>query len=101
GGVMQDLHGAAGLIGYFPTYTLGNLYAAQFFAQAERELGPLEDQFARGDFLPLLEWTRRNIHHQGSRYWPRDLLQRGTAEDLNPGYLLAYLERKFTALYGV
>ncbi|MCS7058892.1 MAG: carboxypeptidase M32 [Meiothermus sp.] len=100
-GVMQDVHWAAGLIGYFPTYTLGNLYAAQFFAQAERELGPLEEQFARGDFLPLLEWTRRNIHHQGSRYWPRDLLRQVTAEDLNPGYLLAYLERKFTALYGV
>ncbi|RDI96653.1 carboxypeptidase M32 [Meiothermus sp. QL-1] len=99
-GVMQDVHWAAGLIGYFPTYTLGNLYAAQLFAQAERELGALEPQFAQGAFAPFLAWTRDRIHHQGSRYWPRELLRRVTGEDINPAYLIRYLESKFGALYG-
>ncbi|WP_027882124.1 carboxypeptidase M32 [Meiothermus rufus] len=100
-GVLQDVHWSAGLIGYFPTYTLGNLYAAQFFAQAQKELGDLEAQFAQGEFAPLLEWTRQKIHRQGSRYWPRDLLKEVTGEDLNPRYLVEYLNRKFGALYGV
>lgn len=100
-GLMQDVHWSAGLIGYFPTYTLGNLYAAQFFAQAEQELGALEAQFAQGDFAPLLEWTRRQIHHQGSRYWPRDLLRKVTGQDLNPQFLIDYLNRKYSALYGI
>ena len=100
-GIMQDVHWAAGLIGYFPTYSLGNLYGAQFFAQAEKDLGPLEAQFARGEFAPLLHWTREKIHQQGSRYWPRDLLWHVTSEGLNPQYLLDYLNHKFAALYGV
>jgi carboxypeptidase Taq len=98
---MQDVHWSAGLIGYFPTYTLGNLYAAQFFARAEQELGSLEAQFARGEFTPLLEWTRKNIHHQGSRYWPRDLLCQVTGQDLNPQFLIDYLNRKYLALYAL
>lgn len=100
-GVMQDVHWSAGLIGYFSTYALGNLYGAQFFAQAERELGNLQEQFARGEFTPLLEWQREKIHRQGSRYWPRELLRRVTSEDLNPRYLIDYLNRKFGVLYGV
>jgi len=99
-GVMQDVHWSAGLIGYFPTYALGNLYGAQFFAQAERDLGNLQAQFAKGEFAPLLEWQREHIHRQGSRYWPRDLLEKVTGEDLNPQYLVDYLNRKFGALYG-
>jgi carboxypeptidase Taq len=100
-GVMQDVHWSAGLIGYFPTYSLGNLYGAQFFVQAERDLGNLEAQFERGEFAPLLNWTREKIHHQGSRYWPRDLLRSVTGEDLNPQYLIDYLNRKFGMLYQV
>ncbi len=99
-GLMQDVHWSAGLIGYFPTYALGNLYGAQFFAQAEKDLGYLEAQFERGEFAPLLNWTRE-IHRQGSRYWPRDLLRHITGEDLNPQYLINYLNRKFGMLYEV
>jgi carboxypeptidase Taq len=98
-GVLQDVHWSAGLIGYFPTYTLGNLYAAQLFVQAEKDLGALEPQFAQGQFAPLLQWSQRNIHQQGSRYWPRDLLKQVTGEDLNPQYLTDYLNRKFGSLY--
>ncbi|MEJ2718325.1 MAG: carboxypeptidase M32 [Deltaproteobacteria bacterium] len=100
-GVMQDVHWASGSIGYFPTYTLGNLYAAQFFATAEREVGNLEEQFALGNFTPLLEWLREKIHSQGARYRPRDLVRHVTGEDLNPEYLVNYLSRKYEALYGI
>ncbi len=99
-GVMQDVHWAAGLFGYFPTYTLGNLYAAQFAARAESDLGPLEEKFAAGDFAPLLTWLRAKIHSQGNRLWARPLVKEITGEDLTPRFLVAYLQRKFGALYG-
>ncbi len=100
-GVMQDVHWSAGLIGYFPTYTLGNLYAAQFFAKAQEELGDLEAMFARGEFAPLLEWLREKIHRQGMRYHPRDLVREVTGEEVSPEPLIRYLNAKFGALYGV
>ena len=98
-GVMQDIHWSAGLFGYFPTYTLGNLYAAQFYARAEAELGPLEERFAAGDFAPLLTWLREKIHSQGHRLWARPLVREVTGEELTPQYLVRYLQRKFGALY--
>ena len=64
-GCLQDIHWSAGLIGYFPTYTLGNLYAAQLFAQADAELGGLDEAFARGDFSGLLGWLRTKVHSPG------------------------------------
>jgi carboxypeptidase Taq len=100
-GVMQDTHWAGGAIGYFPTYTLGNLYAAQFYAQAEKELGDLHKYFARGEFSPLLQWLRKKIHSMGSRYVAKDLVRVVTGEDLNPRYAVDYLERKYSALYGL
>ncbi|KGQ22873.2 carboxypeptidase M32 [Thermus filiformis] len=100
-GVMQDVHWSGGLMGYFPTYTLGNVYAAQFFRKAEEELGPLEEAFARGEFAPFLDWTRRRIHREGSRYWPKALVERVTGEPPSARYLLEYLNRKFGALYAL
>jgi carboxypeptidase Taq len=99
-GVMQDVHWSSGAIGYFPTYTLGNLYAAQFYQCAEQEIGDFHEVFRRGDFAPLLAWLRRNIHREGSRYRPRDLVRRVTGEELNPGYLMGYLKGKYAGLYG-
>lgn len=99
-GVMQDIHWSSGAIGYFPTYTLGNLYAAQFYRQAEGELGGVREYFRTGDFEPLLQWLRRNIHSQGSRFHPRELLRRVTGEELDPQILLSYLEVKYAKLYG-
>ena len=98
-GVMQDVHWSAGLFGYFPTYTLGNLYAAQFYARAEAELGPLDEGFAGGDFASLLTWLRERIHSQGHRVWARPLVREVTGEELTPQYLVRYLQRKFGALY--
>ncbi|RTG95260.1 carboxypeptidase M32 [Thermus scotoductus] len=100
-GVMQDVHWSGGMFGYFPTYTLGNLYAAQFFAKAQEELGPLEPLFARGEFRPFLDWSRTKIHAEGSRYRPRVLVERVTGAPLSERPFLTYLEGKYTALYGL
>jgi carboxypeptidase Taq len=97
-GVMQDVHWSGGHLGYFPTYTLGNLYAAQFFAKATRDLGDLSENFAGGNFAPLLQWLREKIHQQGKRYRPRELVRAVTGEDLNPEYLIKYLTKKFGEL---
>jgi len=100
-GVLQDIHWSAGLVGYFPTYTLGNLYAAQFYAQAEKDLGSLELQFARGEFRPLLEWLRTNIHQYGQRYRAPEMVQRVTGGPLSHEPLMAYLRGKLGPLYGI
>ena len=99
-GCLQDIHWSGGSIGYFPTYTLGNLYAAQFFEQADKDLGGLDAQFARGDFAPLLGWLRKNIHQHGKRYRAGELVKRVTGKELSPEPLLAHLRRK-AELYGV
>jgi carboxypeptidase Taq len=98
-GVMQDVHWSAGLFGYFPTYTLGNLYAAQFFSRAAAELGRLEEGFAVGDFAPLLTWLQEKIHSQGHRLWARPLVREVTGEEVTLQFLVHYLRRKFGALY--
>ncbi|MEJ2719271.1 MAG: carboxypeptidase M32 [Deltaproteobacteria bacterium] len=98
-GVMQDVHWAAGLFGYFPTYTLGHLLAAQVYAQADKELGGLDEQFARGDFGPLLDWLNRNIHSRGARFSTRDLVRKVTGGEVNTGTLIRYLEDKYGGLY--
>lgn len=100
-GVLQDIHWSSGAIGYFPTYTLGNLYAAQFYVSAERELGDLRKLFSRGEFTPLLEWLRTTIHAEGSRYLPRDLVTKVTGESPGPTRFIDYLNEKFSNLYGL
>src|SRR5262249_29767510 len=75
-GCLQDIHWSAGLFGYFPTYTLGNIYAAQLFARAEEELGRQDEAFARGDFAGLLAWLRERVHRHGHRYTAVRLIER-------------------------
>jgi carboxypeptidase Taq len=100
-GCLQDIHWSGGSFGYFPTYTLGNLYAAQFFAKAQAELGGLEEQFRRGEFLPLKDWLNRKIHREGQRYRAADLVAAVTGEPLNPSYLLRHLTEKLGTQYGL
>jgi carboxypeptidase Taq len=100
-GCLQDIHWSGGAIGYFPTYTLGNLYAAQFFEQARRDLGDLDAQFSRGDFAGLLGWLRSRIHGLGRTYRPRDLLRHVTGQDLSAQPLLRHLGQKAAMYYGV
>jgi carboxypeptidase Taq len=98
-GVMQDVHWSAGLFGYFPSYTLGHIYAAQLYAQAEKELGDLKEQFSRGDFSPLRRWLGKNIHFHGAKFVSRQLIRRVTGVDPNPKSLMNYLETKYGSLY--
>lgn len=100
-GVMQDVHWSSGAIGYFPTYTLGNLYAAQFFFQMTKELRDIEGSLRQGDFSQILAWLRDKIHLQGSRYLPRELVLNVTGEKPNPRYLIDYLRTKYFGIYGL
>jgi carboxypeptidase Taq len=94
-GVLQDVHWPSGLFGYFPTYTLGNLYAAQLFAEAEEELGGLEDRFARGEFGPLGEWLRDNVHRAGGTFRPRELIREITGSGPDPAWLIEHLRARY------
>jgi carboxypeptidase Taq len=100
-GVLQDVHWSFGLIGYFPTYTLGNLYAAQFLHQARQEIADLDERVRSGDFASLLSWLRTNIHSSGSRLTATELVKQVTGEPLTSEYLMEYLESKYCGLYGV
>jgi carboxypeptidase Taq len=100
-GVLQDIHWSGGAFGYFPTYTLGNLYAAQFFEQARIDLGDLDGSFATGDFKPLLRWLRDKIHVHGRRFAPRDLVRRVTGRPPESKPLLDHLAKKAAEVYGV
>ena len=100
-GVLQDVHWSAGLVGYFPTYSLGNLYASQFFAQADADLGGLAEQFARGEFEPLRQWLRDNIHRHGQCYSAAELVEKITGKPLSHAPLVAHLRNKLAPLYGL
>jgi carboxypeptidase Taq len=93
-GVLQDVHWSHGSLGYFPTYTLGNIYAAQLFNKVTQEIPNLKSGFMKGEFAPLLKWLRKNIHQEGGRYYPEELIKKVTGEGLNPKYLIAYLLNK-------
>ncbi len=98
-GVLQDVHWSQGMFGYFPTYTLGNLYSAQFYATAKRDLPRLEDEIAKGEYGHLLDWLRKNIHRHGRRYDQDELVKRVTGEALTARYFIDYLKAKYEAIY--
>ena len=98
-GCLQDGHWAAGMFGYFPTYTLGNLAAAQFFAQAERDLGPLSERFARGDFAALRDWLHAHVHRHGKRFSTAELVRRATGQPLAHRPLIEGLELRHSELW--
>ena len=100
-GALQDIHWSMGAIGYFPTYTLGNLYAAQFWTTIRDQLPELDDQLRRGEFAPLTAWLRENIHAHGRRYTAPELCERITGRPLSHEPLLGYLEGKLRAIYGI
>lgn len=100
-GVLQDVHWSAGLFGYFPTYALGNLYAAQFFRQAKQDLGELDGYFRQGNFAPLLDWLRQHIHSYGRRFSPAELVERITGSALQHEALMSQLSEKYGQIYGL
>lgn len=98
-GVLQDIHWAEGLLGYFPTYSLGSFYAAQFFAKAQLEIPSLPDSIEKGDMKPLLDWLRHNIHQYGRKYTSRQLCERITGEPLNLRFFMEHARKKYSAVY--
>src|SRR5437762_1993061 len=100
-GCLQDIHWSAALIGYFPTYSLGNLYASQFFEQADRDLGGLSTMFARGEFAPLKSWLNDKIHRHGECYTAAELVQLVTGQPLSPAPLVRHLRDKLGPLYSL
>ena len=100
-GCLQDIHWSMTSMGYFPTYTLGNLYCAQFFEKAVEEHPGMVEAFAQGDFGTLLTWLRSNIHEQGRKYRAADLCEVVTGKPLSAEPLLRHLESKLRPLYGV
>ena len=93
-GVLQDIHWGTGMIGYFPTYTIGNLMAAQLWQALRTDLPDIDSSIAVGDFAPLREWLRDNIHRHGRKLDSRELLRRATGEELQVEPFLVYLEDK-------
>ena len=100
-GVLQDIHWSMGAIGYFPTYTLGNLYAAQLWDALGRDLPDLDGQLRRGEFGGLLGWLREHVHAHGRRYTAPELCERATGRPLTHEPLLRYLEAKLRPVYGL
>lgn len=100
-GCLQDIHWSHGSMGYFPTYALGNLYAAQLLEKIEADLPGLWDGIARGEFAPLLGWLRTHVHQVGRRKTAARLIEEVTGAAPSPAAFLRYLERKYLPLYGL
>ena len=98
-GCIQDVHWAYGAFGYFPTYTLGNMYAAQFTEKMVESTGPIEEIIASSDWSKMKDWLTENVHRHGSLYRPTDLLLSATGNAPDPEPFLKYIEEKFTRLY--
>jgi carboxypeptidase Taq len=98
-GVLQDVHWSGGAFGYFPSYTLGAMYACQFYRTLVREVPDTEKHIESGDFSPIKNWLNEKIHRQGRLYSPQELVQRVTGEPLNPDHFIDYLKTKYNAVY--
>lgn len=97
-GVLQDIHWSMGLFGYFPTYLLGNLYAAQWAWAMEKELGTLDELIENGGFLEIKDWFRRNIHVHGRRWSTDEITRRATGSSLDSSFFKDYIEKKHSEL---
>jgi carboxypeptidase Taq len=100
-GVLQDVHWSMGAFGYFPTYTLGNLYSAQLLSAAKKELGDINNQIKLGDFSELLKWMRKKIHSRGSIIEPAELIKEATGNFPSSDEFIEYLKNKISDLYQI
>ncbi|MFC4542587.1 carboxypeptidase M32 [Halosolutus amylolyticus] len=98
-GCLQDIHWSHGSFGYFPTYSLGSVLAAQLYAAAEDELGDLDDDIREGEFDDLNGWLRENVHQHGKQYTTPDLIERATGEEFTADHFLEYVDEKYGELY--
>ncbi len=100
-GVLQDVHWSGGMIGYFPTYALGNLISVQLWECIQRDLSDLYNQIEQGQFSGILSWLRQNLHQYGAKYEPQVLVERVTGSKIDPQPYIRYLQTKFSDIYGL
>lgn len=100
-GCLQDVHWSHGALGYFPTYTLGNVYGAQLFAQIQKDIPELWTQIGRGNFCALFGWLREHVHRVGRRRLPAEIVRDATGKEPGVEPYLSYLETKYSELYGL
>ena len=101
-GVLQDVHWSLGYVGYFPTYVIGSIVSAQIWEKAIAAMPGLEQQFEQGEFMPLREWLRENLHQYGRKFTPQETLQKVTGSDaVQVGPYVQYLTAKFSEIYGL
>jgi len=100
-GALQDIHWSHGSFGYFPTYTLGNLYSAQFFNTAKKQVPDLEESISQGQLLPLRNWLNKEIHYVGKQETAATIVQRVTNEPLNAAYFVDYLWTKYGEIFSI
>ncbi len=100
-GVLQDVHWSGGMMGYFPTYALGNLVSAQLWEVINRDIPDLADQAARGQFAELLGWLRANVHIYGAKFEPQELVHKITGSKIDPQPYLRYLRTKYSEIYNL
>jgi len=98
-GALQDIHWAMGLYGYFPTYSLGNLYAAQLWERAKKDIPGLEGKIGKGDLIPLRDWLRKKVHRPGRMYPAAELVRRASGRKPSGKPFVEYVTSKFGALY--
>ena len=98
-GCLQDIHWSHGSFGYFPTYSLGSVLAAQLYAAAEDDLGELDDRIREGEFDPLMDWLRENVHRHGQRYTTPELIERAAGEPYTADHFVEYVTEKYGELY--
>jgi carboxypeptidase Taq len=100
-GILQDVHWSSGLVGYFPTYSLGNFLSLQYWEKALKDVPSIPAEIERGNYAPLLTWLNENIHRYGRKYWPAELTQRVTGEPIQIQPFMRYLKAKYSEIYGL
>lgn len=100
-GVLQDVHWSGGAFGYFPSYSLGNMAAGQFWYKMREQMPDMDEKMAKGDFTGILGWLRENVHRHGRRYSRDDLMIKATGKPLGTADYCRYLTEKYSALYKI
>jgi carboxypeptidase Taq len=100
-GMLQDVHWSVGLMGYFPTYALGNLVSAQLWECMNKDIPTLEEQVEKAQFSEILGWLRKNLHVYGAKFEPQTLVKKVTGSFITPEPYVKYLESKFKSIYSL
>ena len=98
-GILQDMHWSGGMMGYFPTYSLGNILSIQLYDKAVQEQPEIPEQIAQGEFGGLRGWLTEQVYQHGRKFEPNELIERATGEPLQTRSYMAYLKNKYSAIY--